>query len=79
MADSCPFANKQWNALNRTCWRQDQNKHEDDALDLPCVPGVGNQLLDDALDLPSVPGVGNQLLCFLRDVHFFSSKSKGSC
>lgn len=41
MAVCCPFANKQWDALNKTCWRQGQSKHEDDALDLLCVPVVG--------------------------------------
>lgn len=36
---------KQWDTLNQICWRQGQSKHEDDALGLPCVPGVGNLLL----------------------------------
>lgn len=38
MAVCCPFANKQWDALDKTCWRQGQSKHEHDALDLMCVP-----------------------------------------
>lgn len=38
MAVCCPFANKQWDALDKTCWRQGQSKYEDDALDLLCVP-----------------------------------------